>query len=114
MDAEDSGLNIIFNLMIYYTQLIYIKPGKEKVFEEYENKVLPILAKYEGSLLLRVRPNANSLIDSSIDIPYEIHLVSFPDRKSFDNYAGDETRKSVLALKEESTLHVLLIEGVAI
>lgn len=97
--------------MVWYTQLIYIKQGKEEIFHEYENKVLPLLAKYEGTLSLRIRPDANSIIASSGEVPYEVHLVSFPGKTNFNNYIADESRKAALALKDESVLRVFLIEG---
>ncbi len=100
--------------MIFYTQLIYVKPGEEKVFQEFEDKVLPLLKKYGGTLLLRVRPDENSIIASATEVPYEIHLVSFPGRKNFEDYAADETRKSALPLKDESILRATLIEGMLI
>jgi hypothetical protein len=42
--------------MIYITQLIYIKEGQEKIFDEFEDVAIPIIAKYKGKLLFRVRP----------------------------------------------------------
>ena len=61
--------------MIFITQLIYIKNGQEKVFDEFENVAIPIIAKYNGRLLFRVRPRENDYIECSIDKPYEIHFV---------------------------------------
>jgi hypothetical protein len=106
-------METIFNFMVCYTQLIYIKQGKEEIFHEYENKVLPLLSKYEGTLLLRIRPDEKSIIAASGDTPYEIHLVSFPGKTNFNNYLADESRKAALPLKDESVLRVLLIEGSA-
>ena len=34
--------------MIYITQLIYIKEGQEKMFHEFEDVAIPIIAKYNG------------------------------------------------------------------
>jgi hypothetical protein len=31
--------------MIYITQLIYVKPGQEAVFDEFEKVAIPIVAK---------------------------------------------------------------------
>jgi len=56
--------------MIYITQLIYIKEGQEKVFEQFEAIAIPTIAKYKGRLLLRIRPGENSIIESAIEQPY--------------------------------------------
>ena len=45
--------------MIYITQLIYIKPGQESVFNAFEVIAIPLIARYGGELLIRVRPEAS-------------------------------------------------------
>ncbi|RFZ81132.1 DUF1330 domain-containing protein [Mucilaginibacter terrenus] len=97
--------------MIYITQLIYIKPGQEEVFHRFEDVAIPIIAKYNGTLLMRLRPNHASYIETSIDKPYEVHLVEFPAEADFENFMRDEERKQFLHLKEESIKAVLLIKG---
>lgn len=61
--------------MIFITQLIYFIGGREQVFDEFESIAIPTILKYNGRLLLRVRPTENNFIESHIDNPYEIHLV---------------------------------------
>jgi hypothetical protein len=95
----------------YYTQLIYLKPGREDFFHLFEEQVLPVLKKYNDSLLLRWRRTPDCVIETSVGTPYEVHLVSFASRDDFKNYAKDETRQSVLHLKDESVERVVLIEG---
>ena len=63
--------------MIYLTQLIYIKEGQENVFHQFEEIAMPAILKYNGRLLLRVRPDKNAVIENNIEKPYEIHLVGF-------------------------------------
>jgi len=58
--------------MIYITQVIYIKDGKEDVFNEFEAIAIPLLKKYNGQLLLRVRPDTDSIIEAAIDKLYGI------------------------------------------
>jgi uncharacterized protein (DUF1330 family) len=97
--------------MVYITQLIYINPGSESVFDAFEAVAIPTIAKYNGQLLLRVRPTENQFIEHHIDPPYEIHLVSFNSEADFENFKHDEERKKVLHLKEQSIRAVLLIQG---
>lgn len=97
--------------MIYFTQLIYIKPGKEAIFHQFEDIVLPLLEKHNGKLLLRCRPDKASFIESNYGKPYEIHLVSFESPEDFKNYANNPDRQSCLHLKEASVERVVLIEG---
>jgi uncharacterized protein (DUF1330 family) len=97
--------------MIYITQLIYINPGQENVFQEFEDIAMPAILKYNGRLLLRIRPEENSFIENLIDKPYEIHLVEFDSEKGFENFSQDEERKRFLHLKEQSVKASILYVG---
>ena len=89
--------------MIYLTVLLYIKTGKENVFQAYENAVLPILKKYDGVLIHCLRPTHENYIgDSTEEQPYEIHLISFPSEINFKGYLQDPKRISFNHLKDES------------
>jgi uncharacterized protein (DUF1330 family) len=98
--------------MIYLTQLIYIKEGMEDVFHKFEDIAIPTISKYNGRLLLRMRPEKNSFIEAHIEEPYEIHFVEFDAEQDFENFQQDEERKKFLHLKEQSIKASLLIQGI--
>lgn len=100
--------------MLYYTQLIYLKPGMEADFLAFEDLVLPLLEKYGGRLLLRWRSAPGTVIESNCGDPYEVHLVSFASLSDFQAYARDAVRQQHLPLKERSVEKILLIEGKAL
>ncbi|PXY41518.1 DUF1330 domain-containing protein [Flavobacterium cheongpyeongense] len=97
--------------MIFITQLIYVIEGQEEVFHQFEDIAIPTILKYNGQLLLRVRPDDKSYIESNIEKPYEIHLVEFASEEDFENFKHDEERKKFLYLKEQSIRSVLFIKG---
>ncbi|HEY8510791.1 MAG TPA: DUF1330 domain-containing protein [Cyclobacteriaceae bacterium] len=97
--------------MIYITQLIYIIPGQEDAFDEFESVAMPIIPKYNGRLLLRIRPDDKAFIDYSIEKPYEIHLVEFESEQDLGNFMRDEERKKFLHLKEQSIRSSVLYKG---
>jgi uncharacterized protein (DUF1330 family) len=97
--------------MIFITQLIYIKEGQEDVFHQFEDIAIPIILKYNGRLLLRVRPDESTIVENNIEQPYEIHLVEFATDRDFENFMQDEERKRFLNLKEQSIKSTLLIKG---
>lgn len=97
--------------MIYITQLIYIQEGKEAVFNEFESMAIPLISKYKGELLLRIRPANNAIIEQNIATPYEVHLVKFENESDFQSFMKDETRQQFLHLKVESIQSALLIKG---
>ncbi len=98
--------------MIYITQLIYIIKGQESIFNQFEDVAIPLISKYNGRLLFRVRPDENSFIEHHIDKPYEIHLVEFDTEQDFKNFAQDEERKKFLHLKEQSIKASVMVQGV--
>lgn len=97
--------------MIFITQLIYILEGQEKIFDEFESIAIRAISKYNGELLLRVRPPGDAYIQHTIEVPYEIHLVTFESENDFSNFMQDEERKKFLHLKEQSIKSVWLIKG---
>ena len=97
--------------MVYFTQLVYVRAGREAIFQEFEDIVLPLLAKYQGELLLRLRPDRRSKISGSSEAPYELHVVRFKSEDDLARYSNDEERKSVLHLKDASVASALLIKG---
>ena len=98
--------------MIYLTQLIYIKEGMETVFHQFEDIAIPTISKYNGRLLLRMRPEKNSFIEAHIEKPYEIHIVEFDTEQDYENFKQDEERKKFLHLKEQSIKASLLFQGI--
>ena len=98
--------------MIFITQLIYLKPGQEAIFDEFEAVAIPGIARYNGRMLFRLRPgSAADFIENQIEQPYEIHLVEFASDLDFQNFMQDKERKRFLHLKEQSIQSVVLIKG---
>ena len=97
--------------MIYITQLIHINQGQEATFDEFESFAIPIIAKYNGKLELRIRPPETAMIESSMEQPYETHLVSFPKENDFEQFMADPERQKYLHLKAQSIRSSVLIKG---
>lgn len=97
--------------MIYLTQLIYIKPGCEAIFHQFEDIAIPLVEKYGGKMLLRCRPDAVNFVDFNFGLPYEIHLVSFESQADFENFKVNPERQTYLHLKAQSVERVVLMEG---
>ena len=99
--------------MIYLTQLVYVHPGKEDVFHQFEDVAIPLIVKHRGELVLRLRPNAESVVASAIEVPYEVHLVRFENEVDLGNFMRDDERQRLLHLKHESIRASLLVKGMA-
>ena len=97
-------------MTVYYTQIIFVIKGMEKTFNDFEDKVLPLLKKHNGIILYRFRITENCIIEA-IDHPYEIQVISFQSKNDFEAYRDDKERKHYLQLKDASVKKTLLIEG---
>lgn len=97
--------------MIYLTMFIFIKEGKETVFHQFEDSVLPILDDYKGKLIYRLRPKNEAYISFEEELPYEIHFLSFESEQDFINFTKDERRTLFLELKEDSIKSTFLVKG---
>lgn len=100
--------------MLYITQLIYIHEGKEQTFHQFEDVAIPLIEKYNGKLLLRLRPSAEQFIAGDLEMPYEVHLVSFPGEADFNAFKLDKERENFLHLKDASVRKMLLVQGIAL
>lgn len=98
--------------MIYITQLIYIKEGQEEIFHKFEDIAIPTISKYNGRLLLRVRPADDGFVEYNIEKPYEIHLAEFDNESDFENFKNDKERQKFLHLKEQSIKAATLFQRI--
>jgi uncharacterized protein (DUF1330 family) len=99
--------------MIIITQLVYVHPGKERVFDAFEAVAIPLIGKHGGELLLRLRPPPECVIAGSMEPPYEIHLVRFPNGEALARFTSDPERQGLLHLKDDSVRSSLLVRGAA-
>lgn len=97
--------------MVFITNLIYLNPGQEDVFDEFEKIAIPIMSKYKGKMLARIRPSQDAFIEHSIERPYEIHLGEFESEADFKAFIEDDERKQLLHLKEQAIRSTILVTG---
>ncbi len=76
-EAADGKLLLIASL--------YVHPGCEEEFERYETAAARIMRRHGGAVERRIAVSSGS----ERNLPYEVHLVRFPDRQSFDAYRAD-------------------------
>ncbi len=97
--------------MVYITQLIFIKEGKEKAFLEFEDHVVPLMESYNGKIIYRVRPSRDNYIHAEGELPYEIHFVSFNSEANLTEFMKDDRRLEFIHLKNESVKSMLIVKG---
>lgn len=91
---------------------LYVNPGFESEFIEYESKVLPLLEKYSGKLNLRFRPVGDSSSVSGLkELPYEVHIISFASIADFESFKIDTDRKKFQYLADRSVNRTEIFES---
>ena len=97
--------------MIYITQLIYVKEGKEEKFLELESHAIPVMERYNGRIIYRLRPSKDDFIDNDKEVLYEIHFISFNSEQGLMQFMKDDSRLKFIHLKDESIKSMLLVKG---
>lgn len=85
---------------------VYLKDGQQTNFEDYERKVLPLLANYGGSLVSAIRPSSKIA-----GTPDELHVITFPSKEAFEAYKQNPKRAEFSPIFQQAVEKVRLIEG---
>ena len=97
--------------MVFITNIIYLNEGQEEIFDEFEKIAIPIIGKYNGRMLARIRPGKDAFIEQSIESPYEVHLCEFESEEHFCAFMKDEGRKKFLHMREQAIRSTILVKG---
>jgi hypothetical protein len=62
---------------------LYIHPGREAEFAQFETAAESIMQRYGGRLERRIG------FPPGTEQPHEVHLVTFPDQPAFEKYRAD-------------------------
>jgi len=93
---------------IYRVVSLWVRTGAVAEFEAYERNAARIMRKYGGAIEEVIRTGQ----ENSPDIPFEIHLVSFPDQEQFAAYRADSELLSLAADRESAILKTVAVSGV--
>ena len=87
---------------------LFIHPGREVEFRQFETEAARIMKKYGGRVERVIRPHASAAPDSS---PYEVHIVSFPSVERFEAYRGDADLTKLAPLRQSAITRTEIIIG---
>lgn len=78
---------------------------------EFEDFAIPLMEKYNGRIIYRLRPTKENFIGENKELPYEIHFMSFESEQDLSKFMKDDSRLKFAHLKNESLTSTLLIKG---
>jgi len=77
---------------------LWLKDGDVTRFEAFERDAALRMAKYGGHIERAIRIDE---YDGKADPPFEVHVVSFPDRSAFRAYQEDPNTHNLASLRSE-------------
>jgi antibiotic biosynthesis monooxygenase (ABM) superfamily enzyme len=86
---------------------LYLHPGREREFEEFETAAAEIMRRYGGAIERRIRIAAAA----DQDRPYEVHIVAFPDDRSFQQYRADPDLQALAGLRATAIRETVVWSG---
>ena len=93
---------------IYRVVSLWVRSGAVAEFEAYERKAALIMRRYGGSIEKVIRTGQ----ENSPDIPFEIHVVSFPAQEKFAAYRAAPELVALATDRESAILKTVVIPGV--
>src|SRR5262245_31973192 len=87
---------------------LFIHPGREIEFRQFETEAARIMKKYGGHIERVIRPTVSGQSGSS---PHEIHIVSFANLESFEAYRGDTDLAKLAPLRQTAIARTEIIIG---
>src|ERR1700688_401171 len=74
---------------------LFIHPGREAEFEQFETAAESIMQRQGGRLERRIGFAASA----DHNQPHEVHIVTFPDQQAFDRYRSDPELQALADLR---------------
>ncbi|MEM7254376.1 MAG: hypothetical protein AAF493_23400 [Pseudomonadota bacterium] len=78
---------------------LYAHPGAEALLRSFEISAADIMGRYGGAIEHVIAPDPSL---QSTEVPTEIHVVSFPDTRSFELYRDDPDLLRLAPLREQA------------
>jgi antibiotic biosynthesis monooxygenase (ABM) superfamily enzyme len=86
---------------------LYVNPGREAEFEQFESAAAAIMNRYGGRIERRIGCDPGP----GGDIPHEVHIVTFPDQDSFARYRGDAELNALAGLRARAIRSTVVWRG---
>jgi antibiotic biosynthesis monooxygenase (ABM) superfamily enzyme len=87
---------------------LFIHPGREAEFEQFESAAAAIMQRYAGKIERRIACASQA----GQDRPHELHIVTFPDQQSFDRFRSDADLAALADLRARAIRETTVWPGV--
>ena len=87
---------------------LWVRGGRVAAFEAYERKAAQIMRRHGGAIERAIRIDAPN---AAGDVPFEVHIVSFPDHARFDAYRADPELLGLANEREAAVAKTVVLTG---
>jgi len=87
---------------------LFINVGRKAEFQQFEREAARIMQNYGGRIEKAIRPMISEQKDA---LPHEIHIVSFPSMKHFEEYREDSDLSKLKTLRQSAITRTEIIIG---
>jgi len=87
---------------------LYLRPGREAEFREFETQAARLVRQHGGRLERVIRASPTALDESQ---PYEVHLVWFPSAQHFQSYRNDPGLADLATLRQAAIAKTTIVVG---
>ena len=88
---------------------LWIREGRVAEFEAYERKAARVMKRYGGMVERAVRIESGN----TSELPYEVHLVSFPSQPMFDAYRASAETKALSNERDAVIAKTVILAGLS-
>ena len=86
---------------------LFVHPGREAEFEQFETVAASIMQRYGG----RIERRIGFASAANPEHPHEVHIVIFPDAESFARYRADTDLAALADLRSRAIRHTTVWIG---
>jgi antibiotic biosynthesis monooxygenase (ABM) superfamily enzyme len=90
---------------------LWIHPGQEAAFEAFEREAARLMARHGGRIDTAIRMTSPDGAGPNDATPYEVHVVSFPDRAAWEAYGQDPETLKLREKRGQIIARTALMQG---
>jgi hypothetical protein len=87
--------------------LLFVRPDRRIEFEQFEASAGQIMKRYGGAIERRIALS----VQTDPSQPQEVHIVTFPDRESFERYRSAPELEALASLRSRGIRETIVWSG---
>jgi antibiotic biosynthesis monooxygenase (ABM) superfamily enzyme len=90
---------------------LWIHPGQEAEFDAFEREAARLMARHKGRIDRAIRMTPPEGAGPRDETPYEIHVVSFPNKGAWEAYGADPDTLKLREKRSQIISRTAIMQG---